>query len=1010
MQNVDTQFMAKANNDFMVGDQTIATEVASVTTREIQNISAPSTDLYMRVDVPEAYRIDAKPFIERPFYVDQVEFPSTASRYSFLNNTVRFIPGDIARSNESLLNMFKMGAYGRPDLVLNISMAGTITHAGCILVGVLPPFPVFPVGNIRLINTLLTGPHAFLHANEATSVALPVPWYCNTDMATLDMQVAGYVPTLDITGINGNYATLVFMVLNPLKPSSGSSTSLNIIVEACFKHFDIVVPTPRFTTWLTQAGKAQSMQNPLYHDLDEVIVTLTACKEKIKDKRYNVSKIASIISAVSALAGLAVRLSSDCASSPEIAAAFVPESGLFSTLTGTITGLLDHTAGGLKTVAADAVDSLRSGIKSWTGLHNPNDPTVHTRVLHTDINYSNVVDMPQMFEKLDPNATFNRIVKEPVYGTSIDEMQIQHIVAKDQMIGSFTVDVTDGVGKFKWSRPISPFQGGIGTNEEQGVQVANNIELLHSMHRAWRGGLKIKIQSVMNNKQQVKLKLLKYYNPSTNVLSSYPSYASIANAPSHLLEFTQGGQVHEVSLPFLCRNDLCPCADNTELEALFHGMYYIYVAQPMANSDGSPTSIEFNVFIAGDTDLQFYGYAKTNTYHLNFNVIEKAVTGAVKDHLKIQYIDKKMYEDSFFVPISAKAAFDYVEHPDYTKAEWAADRKRLEEVGQQYNMTLDQVYAHSIRSRNMIIGVKHRTDYEAWKWQAQSTTVEVMNKPQAQQNNNRVQQDSPMEHFSRLAPNVDIRPLVRRMYKSAGSSLVIDAQGITNQVVDLASYLGEKPNDWNYTPIETISRMYYGKNVGFKIRLVLNLANQEDQYRFSYDINNIMVRVFYVPQNITYLTNSNTITSAIPNPAAFPAPGPSSPAGEIPFTYQLSARYVNTCTAIYEFVIPDTSFYKFMGSPNKFYNFDSNTPRPALSTADFGSFMIQLHNTNMSTKIPITLETFVGLTDETRFGFHSIAPPMMLYKSQAYYLGDGQSSDHPIANTLNNFVYRGRFL
>ena len=169
--------------------------------------------------------------------------------------------------------MFKMAAYGRPDLIINVSMAGTITHAGCVLVGVLPPFPEYPTlvnpKNVSLINTILSGPHAFLHANEATSVAIPVPWYCNTDLATTDMeQTQGYDTTLDITVTNGNYATLVYLVLNPLSPSTGSSKSLRIIVEACFKNFDLAVPTPRFVTWSAQSGR--SCFNPNYEDFDKL--------------------------------------------------------------------------------------------------------------------------------------------------------------------------------------------------------------------------------------------------------------------------------------------------------------------------------------------------------------------------------------------------------------------------------------------------------------------------------------------------------------------------------------------------------------------------------------------------------------------------------------------------------------------------------------------------------------------------------------------------------------------
>lgn len=551
LEKIDNEFMAKANDDFNISQQDIRTQVASITTRDIQAIDNPAAGVYTQVDIPEAYRIDAKPFIERPFYCDTVEFKTTDEQYSLLTSNVRYLPGDVARSNTSLLNMFKMAALGRPDLVLNLSMAGTISHAGCVLVGVIPPVPaiggtVYPSGKKQLINTIMSGPHAFLNANEATSVTLHVPWYCNNDMMSLDFEKGDgtYFPAGDLNYYAGNFGTLVLMVLNQLSAATGASTTINIVIEACFKNFDMVIPTPRFLKWSSEARPKPR--------------------------------------------------------------------GIVDSLKSFTTGLFDYTTNGLKTVATDGLDSVRGWLRSWTGLHNPNMAYITERVLNTEHNFLQNTSTPQFFEKMDLNPTYSRVVKEPLFGSTIDEMAISHITAKDQYLGTFSVKTTDAVGELVWIRPISPFSGGVliaDPNDPQGkaLQCHNNLDLLHSISRAWRGGLKLKIQSVMNNKQQVKLKVIKYYNPSFNVLNKVPDYATIVNAPSHLLEYTQGGQMHEVSLPYLCRNELTPCHDDPNFEAVFHGVYYIYVAQPLCVADGSPTSVSFNVYISGDDDLAFYG-------------------------------------------------------------------------------------------------------------------------------------------------------------------------------------------------------------------------------------------------------------------------------------------------------------------------------------------------------------------------------------------------------------------
>lgn len=105
MMNIDKEFKEVSNTDFSVDNQNMTTQVASITTRQIQEIDSPFNDLYMTVDIPDAYRVDAKSFIERPFFVDEVTFPATAARYDLLNPNVKFVPGDIARSNPSVLNV-----------------------------------------------------------------------------------------------------------------------------------------------------------------------------------------------------------------------------------------------------------------------------------------------------------------------------------------------------------------------------------------------------------------------------------------------------------------------------------------------------------------------------------------------------------------------------------------------------------------------------------------------------------------------------------------------------------------------------------------------------------------------------------------------------------------------------------------------------------------------------------------------------------------------------------------
>jgi hypothetical protein len=807
----------------------------------MQFIPSIANDLYTQVDIDEAYRVDAKPFIERPFYAGSVIFKDTDARYSILSAPIRHLPGDIIRSNPSLLNAMKIGSLYRADLVLNISMAGTITHAGKILVGAVPPLPNGTVLQQKeWLNTILSGPHASLFANEATSVLLTIPWYCNSDLATLDMDTTTST-SLDITPINGNYSNLIFMVQNPLAPSNGSSKQLSIIIEACFKNLDIVVPTPRLVTWIPQS------------------------------------------------------------------------------LVSGINGLKETVKGATKTVVGDFVDGAINWLTGWTGLHNPNHSTIQERDVIISRNFPNTVDTPQFFEKLDPHSEFNRIVKSPIFGTTVDEMSISHITSKKQFIGTFKVSQEDPVGKLYWSRPISPFQGGM-ANTPGEVECVNNIELMHSLHRAWRGGLEISIESVMNNKQQVKLRLLKMYNPALDAATSIPTYESIANAPSSLMEFTQGGQEHVVSLPYLCRNDLTPCAEELSFEGLFHGMYYIYLAQPLANSDGSPTTVEFNVYIRGANDLTFYGYVPRNIAPLGFPV------------------------------------------------------------------TLGDFKPQSGYSNN----------------------IKVMNEPQKQ--NNPVSVDNKqmsVSHFDRLLPNLDVRPLMRRLYPVQQSDAIeVKPEDIFTEILPLATLLGETPfiipSPISTTPISIISRMYYSKTAGFKIQVRLQDYKTNLEQLGSSDL---QVSFMYVPPNLTYDVSNSTVTGAVVNPD-FVQPS-AVPQFNTPFPFQDVPLIDEPNSKLYEFVIPDVTYYKFMGSPNKFLQVGDVSNIQNLSTMDFGCLYIRYYNS--STKYPalVRRSLYCGLTDESRFGHHALASPFVIRKALSPYFN--QPGVFP-SGSLPPSMYFGGFL
>jgi hypothetical protein len=422
----------------------------------------------------------------------------------------------------------------------------------------------------------------------------------------------------------------------------------------------------------------------------------------------------------------------------------------------------------------------------------------------------------------------------------------------------------------------------------------------------------------MNNKQQIKLRLIQLYNPPTEATVATPIYPSLLSAPSHLMEFTGGGQIHTVNLPYLCRNQLTPCSPDLNFEALFHGLYYIFLAQPLVVSSDSPLEVNFNVFISAGDDLSFHGYAT---------------------------------QPGTITPLISSTA-----------------------------PSLDTV--------SEIIKLLQNTEPEIYTTQG----ITVMNEPQLNKELTSYSTGIDLEvpHQERLYSPIDIRPIIRRMYPSATVALPTGAT-----IINLDKLLAEK-TELNVTvnPLQMVASMYYGKSAGLKIKLKIYDPGSHAQ-----------AYVMYVPPQFNVNTIQSTIRACKTNPTTDYDPNNYNNCGyPLPFV-ELPQINAEKGGGVFEFVVPNTNFYKFVGGPEKFYLGDPN-----LSIAGVGNLLVW--NTS-GTKMVI----HAGCTDESRFGFHCIAPivrPIVkqlgdtLVNSGIYVGSSGGSATDPCAVYLNPNVYYSR--
>lgn len=517
-------------------------------------------------NMDESMRITPDPILMRPFLSRVVTWTTSNARFSSIHQSN--FPSVTISSNALAIQAFQIATLYRAKACFRVSLTGTLAHQGMLLAAV-RPLTTNTLNTALVVNSLLTGPHAFLSANEASSVCLEIPFMASSQL--LPTQING--PAIcTFKGSNASfsgadYAELVLYVLNPLSVAAGTATSISVVIETEFKELEMYVPRNNNITWTAQAAKC-------------VVSCAGACVGKCCYDAW-------------------------CAQS--------------SSYGKIATGVFDGIANGTKNTVSDVVDAIRESLRFYTGLHNPNEAAVTDKMVMTPKNPSNIVDSTTRFNKLDPYSQFDRVVNDFRFLTKEDEMLVSNIVKKPQYVGTFSISTSDTSGKLLFARPISPNQGyaGIKSASPVGsvVAVCNNIEHLYNSTRAWSGSLKLHIQAVMTAKHSVKLQVSKYYVPALNALSATgtPDMYSLSGQPTELIEFSQGNQIVEVTLPFCSQ---LRCLYNTKdlsANAVQHGIYYIHLAQPLVIGDNVPTTAEFNVYISCGDDFTFYGYA-TDSY------------------------------------------------------------------------------------------------------------------------------------------------------------------------------------------------------------------------------------------------------------------------------------------------------------------------------------------------------------------------------------------------------------
>ena len=136
----------------------------------------------------------------------------------------------------------------------------------------------------------------------------------------------------------------------------------------------------------------------------------------------------------------------------------------------------------------------------------------------------------------------------------------------------------------------------------------NIHQTLAYLSKYWKGSIKVHLQAVMSNFHYCKLIVARDYSPDQKMINSYPTFSSVTNLLTETVEFSAGGQIQTFELPYCSPLNQLPCSRNLSFNALEHGVYYIYLYQPLVFNGTVSTEVEFNVYISLGDDFDFFGY------------------------------------------------------------------------------------------------------------------------------------------------------------------------------------------------------------------------------------------------------------------------------------------------------------------------------------------------------------------------------------------------------------------
>jgi len=246
---------------------------------------------------------------------------------------------------------------------------------------------------------------------------------------------------------------------------------------------------------------------------------------------------------------------------------------------------------------ADTID-LASNLIS-TMLDKPTDPSLQnpsTILSNSRLNFhSGIENIDKM--TMDPSQIF--ISNSETFSTVEDEMSYEYLKKKYSYLGSFNMTTSQRPGTVLASFPINPFPSLLKAGVMTQIPLLSYISIPFNYYT---GGFTYKMQVVSTSLQTGKLFIA--FNYGSYSVPTNTDINKVTSQYGQAFEINQGSNVLEFSVPYVATTPYkrVPTSNlPTSQDSL--GYINIIVLNSLVAPNNTPTSITFNLFIAGADDF-----------------------------------------------------------------------------------------------------------------------------------------------------------------------------------------------------------------------------------------------------------------------------------------------------------------------------------------------------------------------------------------------------------------------